>query len=52
MRKTGDQGLTVGRLGQMEALESEREHFFDNPLVRIHFIIEMILVDRPCAIEV
>ena len=28
---------------------TEREFFIDNLLVRIHLIIEMILVDRPCA---
>jgi len=28
---------------------SEREIVIDNLLVRIHLIIEMILVDRPCA---
>ena len=28
---------------------TEREFFIDNLLDRIHFIIEMILVDRPCA---
>ena len=27
----------------------EREIFVDNLLVRVHMIIEMILVDRPCA---
>ena len=27
----------------------EIEIFIDNLLVRVHFIIEMILVDRPCA---
>ena len=30
----------------------EREFFIDNLLVRIHLIIEMILVDQPCAIGV
>ena len=30
----------------------EREFFFVNLLVRIHSIIEMILVDRPCAMGV
>jgi hypothetical protein len=30
-------------------VERERELFFDNLLVRIHFIIEMTLVDRPCV---
>ena len=27
----------------------EREFFIDNLLVRIHLIIQMILVDQPCA---
>ena len=27
----------------------EKEFFIDNLLVRIHLIIDMILVDRPCA---
>jgi len=31
---------------------AEREFFFDNLLVQIHLIIEMILVDRPCAMGV
>jgi len=30
----------------------EREFFIDNLLVRIHFIVEMILVNRPCAMGV
>jgi hypothetical protein len=30
----------------------EREFFIDNLLVRIHLIIEIILVDRPCAVGV
>ena len=30
----------------------DREFFIDKPLVRIHLIIEMILVDRPCAMGV
>jgi len=30
----------------------QREFFIDNLLIRIHFIIEMILVDRPCAMGV
>jgi len=30
----------------------ERELFIDNLLVRIHLIIKMILVDRPCAMGV
>ena len=29
-----------------------REFFIDNLLFRIHLIIEMILVDRPCAMGV
>ena len=31
---------------------AEREFFIDNLLVRIHFIIEMISVNRPCAMGV
>jgi len=30
----------------------EREFFIDNLLVRVHLFVEMILVDRPCAIGV
>ena len=30
----------------------KREFSIDNLLVRIHLIIEMILVDRPCAVGV
>ena len=30
----------------------EREFFIDNLLVRIHLIIEMISVDRPCAMGI
>ena len=32
--------------------QREEEFFIDNLLVRIHLIIEMILVDRPCAMVV
>ena len=31
--------------------ELDHAHPIDNPLVRIPLIIEMILVDRPCAME-
>ena len=30
----------------------EREFFIVNLLVRLHLIVEMILVDRPCAMGV
>ena len=30
----------------------ERKFFIDNLLVRIHFIVQMILADRPCAMGV
>ena len=30
-------------------IEREREFLIANPQVRIHLIIEMMLVDRPCA---
>ena len=32
--------------------ERERESVIDNLLVRLHLIIEMILVDRPCTMGV
>ena len=37
---------------QLLGLQREKELFIDNLLVRFHLIIEMILVDRPCAMEV
>jgi hypothetical protein len=43
----GGQGLR--RHGEAPA---EREFFDDNLLVRIHSIIEIISVDRPCAMDV
>ena len=33
-------------------LFAEREFFVDNLMVRIHFIVKMISVDRPCAMGV
>ena len=51
----GVQGLGVGVEG-VRALglvaDLEREFFTDNPLVRIHLIIEMVSVDWPCAMGV
>ena len=38
--------------GNVAWADEEREFFVDNLLVRIHLIIEMILVDRPCAMRV
>ena len=39
-----------GLVGRYDArVVVEREFFIDNLLVRIHLTIEMILVDRPCA---
>jgi len=32
--------------------KEQREFFIDNLLVRIHLIMEMVLVDRPCAMGV
>jgi len=37
------------RLLMSESGDREREFFIDNLLVRIHLIVEIILVDRPCA---
>ena len=39
----------MGLLFESRQAGGERELFVDNLLVRIHSIIEMILVDRPCA---
>ena len=33
-------------------MQVERDFFIENLMVRIHLIIEMILVDRPCAMGV
>ena len=38
--------------GRVAGAGAEREFFIDNLVVRIHLIIEMILVDRPRAIGV
>ena len=35
-----------------DADHGEREFYIDNLLVRIHLKIEMILVDRPCAMGI
>ena len=35
----------------LSATCQERDFFIHNLLVRIHLIIEMILVDRPCAMR-
>ena len=35
----------------MPATSAEKEFFIDNLMVRIHFIIEIILVDRPSPWE-
>ena len=35
-----------------DTCRSKRDFFDDNLLVQIHLIIEMILVDRPCAMAV
>jgi len=40
--------MLVGFSGEL----TEREFFIDDLLVRIHLIIEMISVDRPCAMGV
>ena len=37
---------------QVQTNLREKELFIDNLMVRIHLIIVMILVDRPCAMRV
>jgi hypothetical protein len=44
--------LTGRQTHQVTRAEREKELFIDNLLVQIHLIIEMILVDRPCAMRV
>ena len=43
------EALVVGPSSPCTARE---KIFIDSPLVRIHLIIEMILVDQPCAMGV
>ena len=49
-RRSGKSALVRARAPRRHA--REREFFIHNLLVRIHLIIEMILVDRPCAMGV
>jgi hypothetical protein len=49
--ETSTAGLDTGAVSLPHS-HLEREFFIDNLLVRIHFIIEIILVDRPCAMGV
>ena len=44
----GEEGAVL----QAEVTPREREFFIDDLLVRIHLIVEVILVDRPCAMRV
>jgi len=44
--------LDSGNLLQARPYTREREFFIDNLLVQIHLIVEMILLDRPCAMGV
>jgi len=43
---------SIGKTSSTMGYAREREFFIDKLLVRIHLIIEMILVDRPCALGV
>jgi len=40
------------RIDPTQVVGREREVFFDNLLVRVHWIIEMIVIERPCAMGV
>ena len=44
--------LSEAFLGSNQAFGVDRDFFLDNLLVRFHWIIEMVLVDRPCAMAV
>ena len=57
LRNTGVwMGVSIERAASAERPTSpptwERDFLIDNLLVRIHLIIVMILVDRPCAMGV
>ena len=47
----GEESVAAGWTFLQGRAHLQREFFIDNLLVRIHFIIELILVDRPCAIK-
>ena len=42
----------AGEPGLINVVRLKKDIFIDNLLVRVHMIIEMILVNRPCATEV
>ena len=44
--------ITPSRCFGMVSPNPKREFFIENLLVRIHLIVEVILVDQPCAIGV
>ena len=44
--------VKLAKKDRAQRSKKEREFFIDNLLVRIHLIIEMVLVDRPCAMGV
>ena len=44
--------MTCSCGSQPEAGWKEREFFIEFLVVRIHLIVEMILVDRPCAMGI
>ena len=48
--EVGDVGL--GATQHLPACHREGGFFSDNLLLQIHLTIEMILVDRPCAMRV
>ena len=50
LRSTADPKPCINVTFRVAVLE--REFFIDNLLVRIHLIIELIMVDRPCAMGV
>ena len=46
------EGPDTAWAGPLPSEEGEREFLIDNLPVQFHLIIEMILVDRPCAMGV
>ena len=47
-----ERGTSVNLECMLGEAGAEREIFIDNLLVRVHWLIEMIVVERPCAMGV
>ena len=46
------EGIAMPIMTKLYQASRKRDFFIDDLLVRIHFIIEMVSVDRPCAMRI